>query len=89
MYVQGFVPECANVSVRRYADSIMEDLASWPQESEPVFFVIAIRMAIKAIAGQTWATKPDNVFDTDDWNHGAYVDKMLLVTQAEDSIMNW
>jgi hypothetical protein len=44
---------------------------------------------LKAIAGLTSAHTPDDIFDSDDWDHQAYLASVESEGATWDSIYNW
>jgi hypothetical protein len=48
-----------------------------------------MQQALKAIAGMTHMTAPDEVFDTDEWDNNAFIAEIKPEIQTWDSFFNW
>lgn len=46
-------------------------------------------MVCRALAGQTYATSPETIYDADDWDDRAYIDQIKQNAQTADNTLNW
>lgn len=51
--------------------------------------VLSFQMACRALAGQTYATSAETIYDLENWNDREYTRQIEQNEQTADSTLNW